>query len=423
MLINSVRAFTLIACAISLVGGVAQARPLPLRSVSSFARYTFDGQPYDRVLSVLARPRSWPRPATAAVPAVSPAGPYTITDLAPFALAVQERVQSSNDPPRGVYIPTGVSNTGHIAVVVPCICFIGYDEEEYDGGFSTVFDASGNVYDTMTPFISSYSAGTETVYAVNDVGAEAGQWYEHDDGPVSGNIGWTDNGSADYYDGAHGGNTALALNDFGIAVGRDYTPTGVFAATFSYTHHRIDLPSIKNLSCVGARAPMATGISDSGKIVGYACDRAVVFSQIGYAQVLPVGAAGVSTSAQAVNQHGDVVGSAGSEAFLYRGHVRTYLPRPAGETAGNAVAYAINASDEIVGDIVTGGGTTAFLYVNGRSYDLNSLLASNSAWLITHAAGINDGGQIVGEGTFAGNTTDGFSMVPSAAAVSREMQR
>ena len=33
-------------------------------------------------------------------------------------------------------IPAAVSNAGHIAVFVPCQCFIGFDEEEYDGAYS-----------------------------------------------------------------------------------------------------------------------------------------------------------------------------------------------------------------------------------------------------------------------------------------------
>jgi hypothetical protein len=92
------------------------------------------------------------------------------------------------------------------------------------------------------------------------------------------------------------------------------------------------------------------------------------------------------------------------------------LPRPAGDGARNAIAYAINASDEIVGDIDKIPGGTAFLYVNGESYDLNALLPPDSGWRITHATGINDGGQIVGEGHFEG-VADGFSMKPNPAAL------
>ncbi len=64
----------------------------------------------------------------------------------------------------------------------------------------------------------------------------------------------------------------------------------------------------------------------------------------------------------------------------------------------NAVAVAINASDEIVGYIIdpaTDEGT-GFLYVNRQSYDLNALLQANSEWQITGADAINDGGEIVG---------------------------
>jgi probable HAF family extracellular repeat protein len=128
--------------------------------------------------------------------------------------------------------------------------------------------------------------------------------------------------------------------------------------------------------------------------------------------VLPVGAPGVSSSAQAINAHGDVVGNAGGQAFLYRNGRTLYLPRPPGETAGNAVAYAVNASDEVVGDIVTGPSTSsAFLYANGRSYDLDTLLPAKSGWHISHAAGINASGQIVGVAG-SGPVFGGISMKP-----------
>jgi hypothetical protein len=90
-----------------------------------------------------------------------------------------------------------------------------------------------------------------------------------------------------------------------------------------------------------------------------------------------------------------------------------YLPRPAGESAGNAVAYALNASDEVVGDIArSNANSTAFLYVNGRAYDLDALLPANSGWEIVHATGINASGQIVGVGYYHGSLA-GFSMKPN----------
>ena len=44
----------------------------------------------------------------------------------------------------------------------------------------------------------------------------------------------------------------------------------------------------------------------------------------------------------------------------------------------------------------------AFLYTKGKMKDLNGMIPSNSNWVLTEATGINDAGQIVGNGTHNG---------------------
>jgi len=44
----------------------------------------------------------------------------------------------------------------------------------------------------------------------------------------------------------------------------------------------------------------------------------------------------------------------------------------------------------------------AFLYSGGKMIDLNSLIDSTSGWTLKTAQGINDNGQIVGEGIHNG---------------------
>ncbi len=59
------------------------------------------------------------------------------------------------------------------------------------------------------------------------------------------------------------------------------------------------------------------------------------------------------------------------------------------------------------------GARHAFLYGDGVLVDLNSLLPPGSGWVLGQATGINDSGQIVGEGIINGQT-HGFLLSPSA---------
>ncbi len=343
-------------------------------------------------------------------PLVAPRGAATPGSTPAYAV---KNIEDSSGIQLGY--PLGVNNKGDIVYYQACECIgLGNGNAAYvihdDDTLTTLFaEDRGDV---------TYSA---IPYAINNAGDEAGMWSQG--GPVRGisnHIDWTP--TRQYADPAYSDTVsfALALNDANVSVGQ--APIGGIpeAALFSITatgnqaRPKGLLPP-KGTSWVGT----ATGINDAGTIVGYGTfgngnGRALKFALGGYAQVIPVAPAGVSSAAQAINQHGDVVGSAGSQAFLYRNNSVTYLPRPPGETAGNAVAYAINASDEVVGDIVTPTGQTTFLYTGGHSYDLNSLLPADSGWTIFHAAGINDAGEIVGTGNDTKSTTGGssFSMKP-----------
>lgn len=73
----------------------------------------------------------------------------------------------------------------------------------------------------------------------------------------------------------------------------------------------------------------------------------------------------------------------------------------------SSLAEAINASGQVVGESTRLGGTTnhAFVYRDGTMVDLNSYISANSGWtLIETARTINDSGQIVGQGTINGET-------------------
>jgi probable HAF family extracellular repeat protein len=76
-------------------------------------------------------------------------------------------------------------------------------------------------------------------------------------------------------------------------------------------------------------------------------------------------------------------------------------------TLGGSLGSANGINDE--GDIVgmatlAGGQEHAFLYSNGAMRDLNDLIEPHPGWVLEEAHAINNRGQIVGEGTFGGQT-------------------
>jgi hypothetical protein len=389
--------------------------PAPPASV-----YTYDGVIYDRAFSVLFPPRTMAQVVRrVADPRVRllAGTPYAITSLAAV-------YKGSFGPLNGGF-PTAVNNSGLIAFYDECGCFTGTDFYNADAGL--IIDDKGNDHAALYWCCFDQGFANAIPYAINSAGETAGDYSQYNNGgppEFTGYIAWSANGGFLYNDylgsGYFDSSFADAINDAGVSVGQSQSARNGDIAQLYSQNGPLKLLPPKNTSWVGT----ATGINKSGTIVGYgifpkqSVGRALRFFQNGYAVVIPVGAPGVSTSAQAINVHGDIVGNAGSQAFLYKNNRVTYLPRPPGESAGNAVAYAVNASDEVVGDIVTSTGQTAFLYVNGKSYDLTSLLSSNPGWQMTHATGINDFGQIVGYGNFGS-----FSMKPQSPATATSVKR
>ena len=67
----------------------------------------------------------------------------------------------------------------------------------------------------------------------------------------------------------------------------------------------------------------------------------------------------------------------------------------------SSAADAINSLGQIVGYSDIGGGVdSAFLYSGGNMIDLNTLLPANSGWVLQQGLGINDSGQVVGNGDY-----------------------
>jgi probable HAF family extracellular repeat protein len=273
-----------------------------------------------------------------------------------------------------------------------------------------------------------------------------------------------------------GGNSfASSINASGQVVGRSTTTAGVthaFVWTAGGTNGVASNPQMADLNPSGATSA-ASAINVNGEIAGYleatlpnhsTADRAFLRSN-GTLQQLPLPKGGFSSSyAYGLNDHGHVVGEAyGGQSSLAHGFVfdGTTTEEIGDLGGGSSTPLGINNDDHIAGysanadgydraflynngamgdlgtlgghysyatavnnrDAVVGGSFTdaddnvyhAFVWEGSSMVDLNTKVTSRAAdWVLTEAAGINDGGVIVGRGTLAG-ASHGFLLKPLAA--------
>jgi probable HAF family extracellular repeat protein len=202
---------------------------------------------------------------------------------------------------------------------------------------------------------------------------------------------------------------ALGLNNFGLVVGWSSLSNGAERA-FIYDGQMHDLHLGDNSE--------ATGINDFGQIIGDIASAVGPSSAFlltrGRMHFLP-SLGGFATDARAINNFGHVVGSSWLpdnstyHAILYIDGWTKDLGTLSGSSTGFSIANSINIEDEIVG--ISDPHETAFLYRRDHMVDINSLLPTNSGWVLQQANGINDLGQIVGTGTHDG-LSRAFLMTP-----------
>ncbi len=197
---------------------------------------------------------------------------------------------------------------------------------------------------------------------------------------------------------------ASGINASGQIVGWADTSSGDHAVMW-------DNGVIQDLGTLGGYQREAYGINDSAQVVGMACtedqkEHAFLWENGVMHDLGTLG--GLYSLAFGINASGQVVGAARTadrvyHAFLWKSGVGMQDLGTLGPTSSEA--YGVNGSGQVVGfSKIASGDDHAFLWENGVMYDLNSLVPDDSVWVLEHARGINDLGQIVGYGSYYGGT-------------------
>jgi hypothetical protein len=149
----------------------------------------------------------------------------------------------------------------------------------------------------------------------------------------------------------------------------------------------VDLGSLGD----GNRFSQAFGINDSNIVVGSSSTGQTVGQLIGTGSTTSIArgfvwSSGVMTELSPFNLYGPG---------------NTYS-----NTNYHSVAMDVNVAGLVVGNSqrISGSAAVATLWENGIAIDLNSRLGQGSGWILRSAEGINDAGDIVGYGTFNGQT-------------------
>ena len=107
---------------------------------------------------------------------------------------------------------------------------------------------------------------------------------------------------------------------------------------------------------------------------------------------------GAESGAFAINQHGDALvtvwQNGTSQSYLYHASTGTATDLTALPGGSSFIAAALNNNGQAVGN--------GFIYTDGTVETLAGLLPASSGWSNLNATGVNDSGEIVGQGTYDG---------------------
>jgi probable HAF family extracellular repeat protein len=216
--------------------------------------------------------------------------------------------------------------------------------------------------------------------------------------------------------------TAFAINNLDMVVGSSRTADGRDEPFLRRGGKMIDLGTLGGHDVGQWNA--AFGINDSAQVTGTAWDASgnyLAFLWQG-GRMRGIGTLGGSWSeGSAINAGGEITGLAylpgdlKAHAFLWKDGAMADLGTLM-HSDGFSWGLAINASGTVVGlsqsDVEGTYVDDAFVYDGTAMRNLNGLISKASGWVLNIAYGINDAGQIVGEGTIGGKT-HAFLLTPN----------
>lgn len=237
-------------------------------------------------------------------------------------------------------------------------------------------------------------------YAINSQGQVVGETRTLPDGNTHAFLWTAQDGMKDLgtLGGIHSG--AFGINDNGQVVGYHYDASNTPLA-FIWTAQG-GMKDLGTLGEIGDYSTAAHKINNHGKVVGFSGFGAgpgshafLWTAQDGMKDLGTLG--GLFSNASAINDRDQVVGNSDvgqfSHAFLWTEQLgMTDMDVGA---SGNTGATAINLYGDVVGPC---SGSGACLWSKGTMYNLNTLIPSGAGWILDTPTGINDVGQIVGNG-------------------------
>jgi len=277
----------------------------------------------------------------------------------------------------------------------------------------------------LAPLSADVSANA---YDVNDQGIVVGQSLSA--AGVHHAVSWT-NGSVSALTDFGYGSRATAINASGVIVGSAQNSASLDEAVMWQNGSMSVLGVLPGgSSYLNVAASRALAINNSNEVVGFSLitgDLAHGFLwQSGTLTDLGTLSGGTTSEAVSINATGQIVGygtdaSSKQQAILWVNGNATQLATLS--TGGSGEALAINDSGAIAGYSTSSNGSDhAVIWQNGAVVDLNSLLPSNSPWVLTEAHTINNQGQIVGDGTYNGASAEFTLSLGSSSSLSTSVQ-
>jgi probable HAF family extracellular repeat protein len=245
-------------------------------------------------------------------------------------------------------------------------------------------------------------------------------------------VGTTSSGVTEW---SSGRATNLHIPGYGNAINDAGQVAGAYQASATELHAFVSTnDKLRDLGTLGGNWSSADAINSKGQVAGVSLlangnAHAFIWNGYGLSDIGTLG--GANSYASGINNHGEVAGTAQTSAGYLNAFSWTSKGMVGLGTLGGSVsaAYGVNDSGNVVGYSLTAGNgaTHGFFDENGIMFDLNNLLPLGSQWTITAAYAVDNYGDILGTGSYLGQSyavelsssaADGsaFSAVSSVAA-------